>query len=173
MTNTPQRVGRMMGPFGIKGEIRVLFDYALSAEEIIDNKIPLIVEKNGKILNLKKVRLAPKGLAATFTEITDRNIAEEYPKSALCVDPQYLPEEPEEHMLLDDLVGFKVYNRLNQEVGEVTDTHNFGASDIFEIKHYETKKDVMIPDTEEVVLEVNYNEKTITVSDAMDKYLEM
>ena len=168
-----ERVGRMMGPFGIKGEVRVLFDYGLSAEEIIEKKIPLIVEKNGKILTLKKVRQAPKGLAATFEEITNRNIAEEYPKSALCVAEQHLPQEANPHMLLDDLIGFKIYNRLNQEIGEVIDTHNFGASDIFEIKHYETGKEIMLPDTPDVVLEVSYNEEVITVSDAIDKYLNM
>lgn len=173
MSESQQRIGRMMGPFGIKGEVRVLFDYGLSAEDIIEQKIPLIVEKNGKILTLKKVRQAPKGLAATFEEIPDRNVAEEYPKSALCVTAEHIPQDDNPDMLLDDLIGFKIYNRLNQEIGEVIDTHNFGASDIFEIKHYETNKEIMLPDTPDVILDVQYDEKIIIVSDDIDKYLDM
>ena len=162
-----------MGPFGIKGEIRALFDSSLAPEEIIQQKIPLIVEKNNNTLTLTKMRLAPKGLALTFAEIPDRNIAEEYPKSALLVDVRYLPETDTDELLLDDLVGFKVYSENNKEIGEIIATHNFGASDILEIKHYETEKEVMIPDTEDLVLSLDEEKKYIIVSSAFNTYLNI
>ena len=162
-------IGRLMGPFGIKGEMRILLDGELTAENLIKDKIPCIVQKNNATLTLTKVRNAPKGLAGIFSEIPDRNVAETYPKSALMVDEKYLPELPEDEFFLDDMVGFRVYNQLREDLAEVISVHNFGAGDVFEVK-FQDGKEVMIPDTPDLILEISYDQKVITVSEQIKKY---
>ncbi|MEM6602646.1 MAG: ribosome maturation factor RimM [Pseudomonadota bacterium] len=159
-------IGRLMGPFGIKGEMRVMLD-DISPERLVKEKIACTVQKNGKILTAKSFRAIPKGIAVTFHEITDRNIAEDYPKSALMIPAHYLP--PVENAYLDDIVGFRVYNLLREDIAEVINLYNFGAGDVLEMK-FSDGKIVMVPDNPDIILEIEYDTKVILVSKMIDAY---
>lgn len=164
-------IGRISGPFGIKGEMRVVLSH-ITPEVIMQNKIPLILEKTQQVLNASKFRVIAGGYAFVFKEIPDRNVAETYLKSPLLIDETLLPESAEEDgFFLEDIIGFeiKILDK-NEIIGVVENIYDFGAGDIIEFIDA-SQKSFMFPANEDLLLEVDFENRIIYVSTLISSYI--
>ena len=136
--NDYQIIGRISGPFGIKGEMKVILS-DIDPNILTDNKIKCIVDKTKQILTPVKYRVIANGLAFRFLEIPDRNVAETYPKSSLSILISDIPEteyDDDEGEFLEDFIGFSIKIEHDDNIiGTLDNIYNFGAGDILELKY--------------------------------------
>ncbi|QFT78148.1 ribosome maturation factor RimM [Erythrobacter sp. THAF29] len=151
------------GAHGVSGEVRLkLFGEgvkALSAHSAF----------NDGALTLKKVRADSKGGAvARFAEISNRSDAEQLRGTVLTVSRDDLPALGEDEYYHADLIGLAVYTDAGEYIGTVIAVHNFGATDIIEIKKEPVPakgaRTLMVPVTEKAVIEWD-SEKVVIAAD--------
>jgi len=155
MSDKPVTLAAVTGAHGVTGEVRLKL--------LGDGLASLKRHKsfNGGTLSLKKVRSDNKGGAiARFAEITDRNAAEKLRGTVLTITRQDLPELGEGEYYFSDLLGLAAVSETGEDLGEVVDVQNFGASDVIEIRR-PNGKTFMVPMRAEAVPE--WDERRLVV----------
>lgn len=145
-------VGCLLAPHGVRGQIRLASytDEPLS----IFSYVPLSDEKGTRAFDIKKQGSLKKGYFVSVEGITDRNAAEALRGTKLYADRDSLPEEEMGEYYFADLLGLKVHDQEDKEIGEIQAVHNFGAGDILEIRP-STGKSFMLPFDEKFIPEID------------------
>jgi 16S rRNA processing protein RimM len=124
-------VAKIGAPHGIKGMVKII-SYMQIAEDIFNYKIITNEAKFVQIESHKAIN------ASTFIckikDIDDRNKAEEIKGLQLFINKAELPELSRDEFYVEDLKGRQVINLAGEIIGLINNVHNFGASDIIEIK---------------------------------------
>lgn len=174
--SSPQRkdtvevvVGRIGKPHGIRGEVtvdvrtdepelRFAVGTALRAER------PHGSPGHPTTLTVARTRWHQGVLLATFTELTDRDRAEEARGLVLWVDldPDEEPEDPEE-FYDHQLVGLAVEDTDGRALGEVTGLVH-GAQDLLRVRALDGR-DALVPFVEALVPEVDLAGGRVVVAD--------
>lgn len=155
-------IGRLMGPFGIKGEMRIILD-AIHPDSIMDSHIPIYIQKTSQKLTLTSFRAHQKFFIVRFKEIMDRTQAEQIPKSSLMIPQDQIHEiEGFEHY---SIIGYKVMNKNNQFIGTVLNVEEHGAGPLLEISLDNEKKSFLVPFTDDIIVAENHKEEALIVSD--------
>lgn len=147
-------MGHIAGAHGLRGEVLVK-SYAQAPEDI-GAYGPLTEEKTGRELEVKVLRVTPKGVVARIAGITDRNAAEALKGARLMVDRERLPEPEEDEYYHADLIGLHAVNAAGVAIGRVVGVPNFGAGDLLEIALAGSQKTVLVPFTTAFVPEVDF-----------------
>ncbi len=152
-------VGRLAGPHGVKGHAK--FFFFGENPDLIDQKGPLF-DKKGTAFTLKKERIQKNFWLVRIAEHPDRTAIEKLPKTELFINKELLDEiEEENEFYYEDLIGLPALNETNEQIGTIQAIHNFGASDLIEIKP-QSGKSFMLPFTEHFIPETS--EKHITIA---------
>ncbi len=138
-------LGHIAGAHGIRGE--VLVKSYTEAPDDIGAYGPLTDEKSGRQLQLKVLRVTPKGVVARIAGISDRNAAEALKGARLVVDRERLPEPEAEEYYHADLIGLAAVDTAGAEIGCVAAVVNYGAGDLVEIALSGSRKTELIPFT--------------------------
>lgn len=91
---------------------------------------------------------------AEIQGVTDKDASDALRGISLYTDRENLPEPDENELYLVDLIGREARNEKGKILGEVIATHNFGASDLLEIKPPKSES-FYLPFSPEFVKEVN------------------
>lgn len=155
MSKDTRRVllGHVAGAHGIRGE--VLVKSYTEAPEDIGAYGPLTDDKSGRTLELKVLRVTPKGVVARIGGVADRNAAEALKGARLVVDRARLPEPEAEEYYHADLVGLAAVDAAGAEIGRVAAVVNYGAGDLLEIALAGARKTELVPFTPAFVPEVD------------------
>jgi 16S rRNA processing protein RimM len=97
-----------------------------------------------------------------FAEIKDINEAEKYKNQVIYVERDMLGELPEGVHYIADLLGSTVVDVNGEKIGVIEDVFNTGANDIYDVKR-EGKKNMLIPVINDVVKNIDIENKIITV----------
>ena len=98
-----------------------------------------------------------------LSAIEDRNAAEKLRNVDLYIPRARLPEIDEADTFYHaDLIGLKAVTRSGDEVGTVSAIHNFGASDVIEIKP-PAGEPLLMPFTDATVPEIDLSARRIVV----------
>lgn len=125
-------VGRINGPHGVRGELRVQ-SYTAEPDALFEYQ-PLYLGQSGKEVKLKKSGAKKGGFIARIDGISDRNDAEMVKGHELFVDRATLGETADdEEFFVTDLAGLKVRDLTGIAIGQVRALENFGAEDLLEI----------------------------------------
>lgn len=117
------------GAHGVAGEVRLKL-FGEGADALLR-----IARFNAGALTLKKVRPDNKGGAiACFAEVSDRSAAQALRGTVLSAPRAALPPLAQGEYYHADLIGLVAVSDSGERVGEVIAVHNFGASDIVEIR---------------------------------------
>lgn len=132
-------MGVILGPHGIKGEVKVK-SFTAHADAIADYG-PLSDARGSREFVLK---LAGKGksggdgkgvIIARIAGVEDRNAAEALKGQQLFVSRDRLPEiESEDEFYLADLIGLRAVDGSGAELGRVASVENYGASDVLAVE---------------------------------------
>lgn len=156
-------LGEITGAHGIRGEVLVRA-YTGDPEAIADYG-PLTDAAGAAPLTLKVLRLTPKGaVIARVKGIADRNGAEALKGRKLFVARGAMPEPDDaDDFYYADLIGLAAVDVDGRALGEVVAVHNYGASDLLEIRLSGTKKTELIPFTKAVVPVIDLHGRRVTV----------
>jgi 16S rRNA processing protein RimM len=172
---THKIIAKIKGPFSLTGEVRLQYIDNDLADYIIKNKVPLYSVLDERTLTPKSYRAVPKGLAFRFLEIPDRTAAEALSKGDVTALIDLLPQATPDDYATSDLIGMVVKKTDNIAFATVQQVYNFGASDIIECLTIATdttpSKEFTAPLIDDVITEIDFDNKIIYVTDMIDYFL--
>jgi 16S rRNA processing protein RimM len=156
-------VGRIVGVFGIKGDIK-LHSYTHNPFDIAT--YGKLYTKDGQEFSIKILRIA-KGstLIARIEGCNTRDMAEAYKGKELYISRSSLPMLSGDEYYLSDLEGLNVLNEKNDILGRVQSVHNFGAGDFLEIV-LSSGKIATLPFNKDAVILVSDEDNKIVISES-------
>jgi 16S rRNA processing protein RimM len=140
---------RIAAAHGIRGDV-LIHSYADAPQDIAAYG-PLESEDGSRRLEVKTLRVTPKGVIARIAGVEDRSGAEALKGLSLYVDRTRLPVPEEGAFYRADLVGLRVEDDGGRTIGAVVAVENFGAGDLLELRLEGRHQTELIPFTEAFV----------------------
>jgi len=145
-------LGRILGPHGLKGEVKIK---SFTADPLAVASYGPVTAPDGRRFKLERARLQGDVVIAALKGVADRTFAESLKGLELSVTRDDLPEPEDGEFYQADLVGLPVVDESGREIGEVAGFQNFGAGDLVEIRRADGRTsfvpfaDAMVPVVEE------------------------
>ncbi len=155
-------VGKIVKPQGIKGEVKVmLYTNYPDALKSVSN---FFIKNNSQTLKAKTVSVRFGFAYILFEGYNSRNMAEQLRNCELEVKKSDFEIKEENTFLISEIIGCKLYNLQNKQIGEIVNIEQFGAADVW---HYTTQNNrtYVFPYVSEIVKDVNIKQKTVTVDE--------
>ncbi len=155
-------VGKIVNTHGLRGEVKIVpwTDYPELFEEI--EYVYVKKREEYTRLDIARIKYQKGNIIVRFPQIKDINEAEKYKNQIIYAEREMLGELPEGVYYIADLIGLDVVKEDGEKVGTVADVINTGSNDIYDVKR-EGKKNLLIPVIDDVVLNVDIENKKITV----------
>ena len=155
-------VGKIINTHGLRGDVKIVTwtDYPEDFEEI--DRVYIRRKTGDEVLNITNVKYQKNNIIVKFKEIADINEAEKYKNLVVYADRDDLPELEEGAHYIADLIGLTVVDEADEIIGELVDVFNTGANDIYDVKR-SGKKNLLLPVIDEVVKNIDLENKKITV----------
>ena len=154
-------VGKLGGPHGVRGWIKVL-SYTDPRENLFDYA-PWQLERDGQWQHFEVEAAKPqgKGWIVKLVGVDDRNAAEALMHCRIAIEERQLPELDEGEYYWRDLIGLTVVTEGGQVLGEVSGLMETGANDVMVVRGDEER---LIPFVREhVVREVDLKARRVVV----------
>ncbi len=159
-------LGKIVGVWGVKGWVK-LHSYTRNRVDISEYKTWYLQEPRSKsepssttVLNCRE---QGQGIVAKLEGVADRDQAMAMSGQKILVKQSDLPTLPEGEFYWQELIGLTVSNE-STEIGTINSILETGANDVLVCKNKEKDQpDVLIPYTDEVVLEVNVEQGLMKV----------
>ncbi len=159
------KIGLITKPQGIKGEVKVEA-YTDDVSRFLKLKKVFIKQADGYAeLKVMGARVDSKNAYLLFERIYDRNSAETMRGVELFVDRANAVKLPEGRFFIVDLLGSKVVDRNQKELGVLKEVLQPGANDVFVVKT--NGEDLLIPVVAAFVDDIDAKNKLITVNGDM------
>jgi len=156
------RVGRISGPHGVKGEVKLISYLAGNLE--LRGAVEVVLffpdgsKQVGKILS---VREGPKGLLLTIEGVSDRNQAETLRDVDVEVDADLLPEPEEDEYYWNEMIGLEVFDKGERFLGRVGGFIERAGQDLLILDM--DGREVLVPFVEPIIVSVDTEAERITI----------
>ncbi|MBF0185254.1 MAG: 16S rRNA processing protein RimM [Magnetococcales bacterium] len=163
-------IGRLLGPFGVKGWIRVL-SYTDPPEAILDYDDWWIGRADSgdsptasqlRQVNLLDDEVHARGIVVLLDGVENPEAARLWSGMGIWVPRSELPEAEEDAHYWADMIGCQVVEENGSPLGTVEYLFATGANDVLVVREAEGGER-LLPFIREVVLEVDVTRRTITV----------
>jgi 16S rRNA processing protein RimM len=154
-------VARIAKPHGIRGEV-VLESWS-DVKGRLEESDSFLLVRDGKIVRNLKVesrRFFNGRHVLKFEGISNLNESELLRGHVLAISEDQLGALPEDQYFIHQLVGMIVKLRDGREVGKVVNVMKTGGVDLLEVGE---KRDILIPFTSDICVEVNPELKEILI----------
>ena len=156
------RVGVISSTHGIRGEVKVFptTDDVNRFKQLKD----VILDTGKEYMNLEvqNVKFFKNMAIVKFKGIDDINDIEKYKgKDLLVTRENAVPLEEGEYYIFD-VLGSKVITEEGTEIGELKEILATGANDVYVVKTAQGKE-ILIPSIPQCILDVNIEDKVVTV----------
>ena len=127
-------MGRVTGPYGVKGWVRVV-SYTDPPEELLDYS-PWYLLRSGAwhATPVQEARPHGKGLVVHFPDCRDRDRAQELAGVDIGIYRSQLPETGEDEYYWCDLIGLRVVTLNNTPLGIVDHLIETGSNDVLVVR---------------------------------------
>jgi 16S rRNA processing protein RimM len=143
-------VGRIGAAHGTRGEVK-LWSFTADPMAIADYGA-LATEDGTRTFTIETLRPAKDFLVARLAGVADRTAAETLCNLDLYIARDRLPKPTDtDEFYYADLIGLAAVGTDGRELGNVVAVHNFGASDLIEVRPTQGGTTVMLPFTEAIV----------------------
>ncbi len=162
-------LGRIVGPYGIKGWVRVhpFGDDPLSWGDMPVWWLAAAEDGEWQEQKLKSFKVHGDGLVAAFEAVTDRNAAEALKGWWIGAPREALPATTENEFYWADLIGMDVLNTAGEPLGTVAGLIETGAHDVLRVVDAEGQER-LLPFVDAVVLQVDRDARQIRVEWGLD-----
>lgn len=155
-------MGKIVAAQGILGWVKVQ-TFTEYLDSLLDYDIWYVGNENAwRPLQVLEADVHGKVLVAKLEGIADRTAAEKYKGQLIAVPRAELPEEDEGEYYWSDLIGLKVLNLADEELGTVETLLETGANDVLSVRDGQGKT-ILIPFIAQVIRQVSKQDKTIRV----------
>ncbi|MEA3505010.1 MAG: ribosome maturation factor RimM [Bacteroidota bacterium] len=154
-------IGVIRKTHGTQGEVQVLFN--IDDPETILNKRTLFVllEPNKVPFFIKEFSfLPPEQAYIKFEDIDTNKIAKTLVGCEILLPKEMLPKN--EGALYQEITGYKVIDKAKGYIGYIKEILKYPSQDLLQVIYNE--KEILIPISEEFVLDINHDEKTIYIT---------
>ena len=156
------RVGVISSTHGIRGEVKV-YPTTDDPERFLDlDEVILDTGREHKILEIEGVKFFKNQVILKFKGYDNINDIEKYLKKDLLVDREHAVELGENENFIADLIDMEVVTDEGKVLGTLTDVIETGANDGYAVKTPEGKE-ILLPAIRDCILDVNVDEKRMTV----------
>ncbi|MCP1124755.1 ribosome maturation factor RimM [Bacillus sp. 3103sda1] len=158
-------VGKIVNTHGVRGELRVISRTDFPEERYkVGNTLYIWQEKGTEPLVVKVTshRQHKSFDLLTFEGYNNVNEVEQLKGSLLKVPEEQLGDLAEGEYYYHEIIGCTVVTEDGETIGTIKEILSPGANDVWVIKQPKGQ-DVLIPYIEEVVLQVNIDEKLVTI----------
>ena len=156
------RVGVISSTHGIKGEVKV---FPTTDDINRFKQLKNVILDTGREhidLEVQSVRFFKNMAIVKFKDIDNINDIEKYKgKDLLVTRENAVPLEENEYFVYD-IIGSRVVTDQGEELGELSEILATGANDVYVVKTKEGKE-ILLPSIKQCILDVNVEEKVITV----------
>lgn len=153
-------MGRIAAPYGVLGWINVLPDTEY-LDGLFDYPSWWVNTNTGwREFTVEDAKVHGDHLTAKLQGVNDRDQAFLLKGKQIAVPRDELPEPEEDEYYWSDLIGMRVTNLEQVELGQVKDVFATGANDVLVVQGEQER---LIPFVAQVVLKVDPTEKSITV----------
>jgi 16S rRNA processing protein RimM len=156
-------------PHGVRGTLYVHFSNPDSPLIIPGQKFKLQPPENApngdlsfKDLVIEKARLTQKGWLVTFTDVHDRNKAQQLTHSKLQFSRSELPPSTDESVYLVDLLDLSVLDQSETKIGWIKGFFFNGAHEVVTVE-LEHGSEVLLPFTKENLIDLDLESRQITL----------
>ena len=151
-------VGRVLGPFGLKGELKV--------QALTDNadrfKAKAKLWAGQQPVSIAKAREAQGHLYLTFKGFPDRESADKFRHALLQIPESELPPLPEGEFYRFQLIGLTVVTRDGALLGTLDEIIETGANDVYRV-HPAEGGDLLLPALADVIVSTDLAAKRMVV----------
>lgn len=152
------KIGQIVNAVALKGEVKI-YNYSDYKERFEELDYIYVGDKKTEIENVRYMKEMP---ILKLKGINDRNAAEAVKTKDVFIDETQLRELPEDVFYIRDLIGLDVKDSDGNRLGVLTDVIQNSAQDLYEVK-LENDKKILIPAVNEFIVDINPEEKCITV----------
>jgi 16S rRNA processing protein RimM len=156
-------LGKVVATHGIKGQLRVV-PYSGDPDTIASLKSVILKGPNGEEETLAVTAVAAHGrkLLLTLRDFVSINQVQHLVGRELYARRDQLPDlEPGEYYWCD-LIGLSVVTDKGESLGTLAEIIATGSNDVYVVR--DGKREYLIPAVEDVVLQVNLDDRLMTVS---------
>ena len=155
-------VGRLGRPHGVHGEISV--EVRTDEPELRFAKgSKLSLKENQQLLTVLESRWHQEKMLVKFEEITDRDQANDIKGKTLVIeiDPNSIETKKDQYYEFQ-LTGLKVIDKNKETLGQIKEVITGLAQDLLVVATVD-KKEVLVPFVKQIVINVDLNQKLITM----------
>jgi len=151
-------VGRVLGPFGLKGELKV--------QSLTDNDARFApkskLQADAQPVTVEKSRSAAGHLYLTLKGFHDRSSVDGFRGALLQVPESDLPALEEGEHYRFQLIGLTVVTRDGAPLGALEEIIETGANDVYRVRGAEGS-DVLLPALRDVIIEIDLEARRMVV----------
>lgn len=157
-------VGRILKPHGVRGEVRVVVETEdpRRFKGMTEIHISRRERQTPKPIAIEGVRFHQDKALIKFEGYRNREEAEALRGHFLWVPLEDALPLDDGEFYLYELIGMAVWTEDDRMIGHIKDTIQTGANEVFVVDGGELGE-VLIPDTEEVVLEINREARKVLI----------
>lgn len=160
-------VGRIVNTHGIRGEVRILSTTDFEEQRfVVGNKLAAFKKNDKKPtwVTIESVRRHKNFILLTFEGMNNINLVEPFKEGMLKVTKDQMEEDllEENEYFYHDIIGCLVVSEEGETIGEIKDILQTGANDVWVVKGTKGKEHY-IPYIEDVVKDINIDDKIITI----------
>ncbi len=152
-------IAKVLKPQGLKGELKCKLEN--DNYSVIEDVTEVYLQGKDVPTRVKEKAYRCGYLYLTLGTIDCREKADLLRGFNIYAERKFL-KVPEDEFMIDDLIGATVYSEEGEEIGELVDIQNYGATDLFAISQY--GREYLVPFVKDIVLNVNAVAKVITVN---------
>ena len=151
------QVGVITSTHGVRGEVKV---FPTTDDPKRFKRLKDVILDTGKdmiTLEIEGVKFFKQFVILKFKGIDDINDVQQFRQKSLYVTRENAVRLRKDEYFIADLIGIKVIDENDAEVGVLKDVIETGANDVYEIE-LEVGKTFLLPAIKQCVLEVNVEE---------------
>ncbi len=146
-------IGKIIGVFGIKGELKVYTESDFVEYRFrVGAKIYLKNKKEEVQFSISSMRIHKNNVLITIDKLYDINMIEKYNGYEIYASSNDVPPLEDDEYQLDELIDYEVYNDKNIYLGLVKDFIEVPQGYIMEINGNKGK--LLIPFVDEYIIEI-------------------
>ncbi len=155
-------LGKVLRIHGIRGKVKIA-PFGNTLEGLSAGQILYLHDEKNKWRSLvvDKIQRQPKFVIASFRGILSREQAEFLKGKEIFLPVSQLPVLEEGEYYYYQLIGLRVERISGESLGEITDIIETGSNDVYVVS--DGNKEVLIPALEDVVVEVDLENRKMKV----------
>ncbi len=151
-------IGQIVNTRGLRGEVKVMH---WCDDPSVFEELDFVIIEN-KEYDIETVKYHKNFVILKLAGINHIDEAEAYKNKTLFVSRDMLGELPQGTYYICDLLGCRVSTVSGQDLGVIDDVIKTGSNDVYSVKN-DKGNQVLIPVIEQVVKEVNIEEKFVII----------